>query len=62
MKQRMFELFGQDLCQFITNNEVSRSNRKIKDFKVQIAINNSLDVTLADTGANNSICGMKEAK
>lgn len=55
MKQRMFKLFGQDLCQFITNHEVSSSNRKIKDFKVQIAINNSLDITLANTGANNSI-------
>ena len=46
---------------WITNKEVSSSSRKIKDFKMQVVINNSLYRILANTSASISVCGIKEA-
>lgn len=39
-----------------------KSQHTKDDFKVQLIINNSLATVLADTGANISVCGIKEAE
>ena len=38
------------------------SQRNVKDFKVQVVINNNLDTVVADTGARISVCGTAQAR
>ena len=38
------------------------SQRNVKDFKVQVLINNNLDTVVADTGARISVCGTAQAR
>ena len=41
---------------------VSAANNEVDDFKIQLLINNNLDMVLADTGAGISVCGMATAR